>query len=66
MNVDGAHLSWKKVLSGIPQGSVMDPILFVIFINDMPDSLKYNLCKLFADDCKLYGITRWKGQRQVY
>ena len=55
VNVDGAHSSWKKVISGIPQGSVIGPILFVIFINDMPDSIKHSLCKLFADDCKLYG-----------
>ena len=55
MNVDGAHSSLKKVISGIPQGSVIGPILFVIFINDIPDSIKHSLCTLFADDCKLYG-----------
>ena len=55
VNVDGAYSSWKKVISGIPQGSVIGPILFVIFINDMPDAVKHNFCKLFADDCKLYG-----------
>ena len=65
VNVDGAHSSWKKVLSGIPQGSVIGPILFVIFINDMPDSLKYNLCKLFADDCKLYGKVASMGENLV-
>ena len=55
VNVDGAKSEWKNVLSGIPQGSVIGPLLFVIFINDMPESVKYNICKLFADDCKLYG-----------
>ena len=55
VNVDGAYSTWKKVLSGIPQGSVIGPILFVIFINDMPDVVKYTFCKLIADDCKLYG-----------
>ena len=55
VNVDGTKSTWRDVLSGIPQGSVIGPILFVIFINDMPSEVKHNFCKLFADDCKLYG-----------
>ena len=42
---------WAPVKSGVPQGSVMGPILFVLFINDMPNTLM-NTCKLFADDAK--------------
>ena len=55
VNVDGKLSKWIKVISGIPQGSVLGPLLFVIFINDMPDEVKFSICKLFADDCKLYG-----------
>ena len=55
VNVDGITSKWKEVVSGIPQGSVLGPLLFVIFIKDMPDVVKFNICKLFADDCKLYG-----------
>ena len=55
VNVDGIISDWIMVLSGIPQGSVLGPILFVVFINDMPAEVKNNICKLFADDCKLYG-----------
>ena len=43
-----------KVSSGIPQGSVLGPLRFVVFINDLPDELKYSICKMFADDCKTY------------
>ena len=54
VNVNGILSDWKDVISGVPQGSVIGPILFVIFINDMPDEVKESVCKLFADDCKLY------------
>ena len=55
VKIEGETSGWQKVLSGIPQGSVLGPLLFVIFINDMPDEVKFNICRLFADDCKLYG-----------
>ena len=45
--------SWAQVKSGIPQGSVIGPILFVIFINDMPDIVN-SMCQLFADDAKIF------------
>ena len=46
---------WAPVTSGIPQGSVLGPILFNIYINDLPDMVK-NITKLFADDTKIYSI----------
>ena len=53
----GNDISAKAdVLSGIPQGSILGPVLFTIFINDLPDTLSSS-CKIFADDTKIYGPT---------
>ena len=51
--VNGAESDWARVTSGIPQGSVLGPILFIIFINDMPGETNCPI-KLFADDAKLF------------
>ena len=53
MSVEGELSEWVYAKSGIPQGSVLGPVLFVIFINDLPFAIK-NCCKLFAEDTKLY------------
>ena len=50
---NGNSSSWKNVTSGVPQGSVLRPVLFITYVNDMPDSLE-SLCKIFADDTKVY------------
>ena len=41
------------VVSGVPQGTILGPVLFLLFINDLPSCVK-NTIKLFADDCKVY------------
>ena len=51
--VDGQSSSTKPVTSGVPQGSVLGPILFVMYINDLPDVIQCFI-KLFVDDSKLY------------
>ena len=53
--VDGEKSSLVNVQSGVPQGSVLGPALFLFYINDLPDSLK-GQCRLFADDTISYMI----------
>ena len=52
--LEGQKSSQKEVFSGVHQGTVLGPLLFLAFINDLPDVVKTSDARLFADDCLLY------------
>ena len=53
MVVDGERSNYTHVVSGVPQGTVLGPLLFLCHINDLPDNISSQV-RLFADDCLLY------------
>ena len=55
--LNGSHSSYSKVESGVPQGSVLGPLLFLIYINDLERNIKSNI-KFFADDTMLFSIVK--------
>jgi hypothetical protein len=54
--VDGSSSSYLDVTSGVHQGSIVGPLLFLIYVNDLPDAKKHIKVSMFVDDSKCYKI----------
>ena len=59
--LNGQISSWRPVLAEVAQESILGPLLFLIYINDLPNELKSNV-KLFADDTSLFTIIKDKNE----
>ena len=62
--LNSQHSSWRDVKTGVPQGSILGPILFLVYIDDLPNGLKSN-SKLFADDASLFSVIHDVNTSQV-
>ena len=51
--IEGCQSDWAPVTSGVPQGSILAPLLFILYVNDIPESLS-SPAEMFADDMLIY------------
>ena len=56
VSINGSLSQMVDIDSGVPQGSVLGPLFFIIFMNDLPDNIVNSSCYLFADDSKLLSL----------
>ena len=56
--INGTYSSWSEVKSGVIQGSILGPVLFLMFVNDMPEVLRSSNLAMFADDSKCFKAIR--------
>ena len=59
--LNGQSSSWLSIRAGVLQGSVLGPLFFLVYINDLPEGLNSEV-KLFVDDTSLFNIQDWAYQ----
>lgn len=63
--LNGSCSDWAQVVSGVPQGSVLGPLLFLLYINDIGEGIQSTI-RLFADDCVLYREIRGRNDSYIF
>ena len=58
VSVSGVKSTSRPILHGVPQGSVLGPLLFLIYVNDLHEAIPFSLTNLFADDTMLLLVSR--------
>ena len=64
VEINGEKSQWQPVTSGIPQGSVLRPLLFLIYINDLPKHVNSTIY-MYADDTQIYREIREKHDQEI-
>ena len=64
VSINGSHSALANVTSGVPQGSVLGPVLFLLYINDITNQIQSNI-RLFADDSIVYREIRSPADHQI-
>ena len=57
MVLNGSYSDYSSIESGVPQGSALGPLLFLVYINDLESNINSNI-KIFADDTMLFSVVQ--------